>query len=405
MNRLQCLIRLARALDYNRDPDPKHWKTINGAKVHLDKNGNYDGGAGGKFNGNHHYGGPDWKQKKEAVNSLYHAFSSVAAQKQAQGTAQGSQAGNTSAQNVASKATQNGAGNGTITAEEQKEIERVKNLREAVKQAMQEYYRQFSNFSDPDYAQNVANAQKQWDDALNQYETASKDATAKGVPFVSETWFQLESKILSKNIKSVPVTRHVKQPTDEEIISHVAGGDMTPGSCASVAFAYVANKCGLNALDFRGGDSMDLFAEKQIKSEMLNFPGIKGKTIKDVTKAPASTGATMLLGLEKDKEYYLSFGRHAAIVKNTDRGVEYLELQNPHSDKNGWRLMGNNLKSVSQKLHDRFIVPVRASKKFLLPLTLLEVDSFKGNREFAKMAEYFNTNEAEQMKGVSGRVR
>ena len=65
MNRLQCLIRLARALDYNRDLDPKHWKTINGAKVHLDKNGNYDGGAGGKFNGNHHYGGPIGSKRKK----------------------------------------------------------------------------------------------------------------------------------------------------------------------------------------------------------------------------------------------------------------------------------------------------------------------------------------------------
>ena len=128
MNRLQCLKRPPRALDYNRDPDPEHWKTINGAKVHLDKNGNYDGGAGGKFNGNHHYGGPDWKQKKEAVNSLYHAFSSVAAQKQAQVNAQGNQTGNTSAQNVASKATQNGGGNGTIT------VERPQNEQDELKQ-------------------------------------------------------------------------------------------------------------------------------------------------------------------------------------------------------------------------------------------------------------------------------
>ena len=44
------------ALDWNRDPDPNHWRTINGFHVHLDKNGNYDGGAGGKFNGQHYYG-------------------------------------------------------------------------------------------------------------------------------------------------------------------------------------------------------------------------------------------------------------------------------------------------------------------------------------------------------------
>jgi hypothetical protein len=39
------------ALDgYEKDPDPKNWRTINGSKVHLTK-GKIDGGAGGKFTG------------------------------------------------------------------------------------------------------------------------------------------------------------------------------------------------------------------------------------------------------------------------------------------------------------------------------------------------------------------
>ena len=124
MNRLQCLIRLARALDYNRDPDPKHWKTINGAKVHVDENGNYDGGAGGKFTGRHHYG-PDWKQKTALTNQLANALRGGVTQKQAQGN----QVGNTSAQNVASKATQNGGGNGTIKTEQEYEIE-ISNIKQ-----------------------------------------------------------------------------------------------------------------------------------------------------------------------------------------------------------------------------------------------------------------------------------
>ena len=36
---------------YPRDPNPEHWRTINGSKVHL-TNGKIDGGAGGKFRGN-----------------------------------------------------------------------------------------------------------------------------------------------------------------------------------------------------------------------------------------------------------------------------------------------------------------------------------------------------------------
>ena len=35
-----------RTLDWDRDTNPNHWRTINGSHVHLDENGNYDGGAG-----------------------------------------------------------------------------------------------------------------------------------------------------------------------------------------------------------------------------------------------------------------------------------------------------------------------------------------------------------------------
>lgn len=76
--RIQLLWKLAEAFGvrrpvrdktYPKDPNPEHWKTINGSHVHMDKNGNYDGGAGGKFNGRHHYG-PDWRQKAALMNRL-----------------------------------------------------------------------------------------------------------------------------------------------------------------------------------------------------------------------------------------------------------------------------------------------------------------------------------------------
>lgn len=69
MDIVNNLWKLARALDYARDPDPKHWKTINGSHVYLDGNGNYDGGAGSKFNGRHHYGS-GWKEKTSLMNRL-----------------------------------------------------------------------------------------------------------------------------------------------------------------------------------------------------------------------------------------------------------------------------------------------------------------------------------------------
>lgn len=53
MSKLLAL--LAKATDtkgYPDDKDPANWRTINHAKVHLDNNGNIDGGAGEKFKGN-----------------------------------------------------------------------------------------------------------------------------------------------------------------------------------------------------------------------------------------------------------------------------------------------------------------------------------------------------------------
>lgn len=51
---IRPLIIAARILDedYPKDPNPENWRTINGARVHVDGEGNADGGAGGKFNGN-----------------------------------------------------------------------------------------------------------------------------------------------------------------------------------------------------------------------------------------------------------------------------------------------------------------------------------------------------------------
>lgn len=57
-----------------KDPDPKNWRTISGAKVHL-TNGKIDGGAGGKFQGKnwvgrekHAYSSPKEPEKSKRTN-------------------------------------------------------------------------------------------------------------------------------------------------------------------------------------------------------------------------------------------------------------------------------------------------------------------------------------------------
>ena len=221
---------------------------------------------------------------------------------------------------------------------------------------------------------------------------------------VSRGWHNLQQKIYNKKIEAVRVKHHTKQPTEDEIIKRVSGGDETKGSCASVAYAYIANKCGLDVLDFRGGESREMFHWGWVEDDLLNFPGIKGKKIKVAKQAPE--GAEILLSLPKNKEYYVGFAEHAAIVKNTNEGVKYLELQEKNPARNGWIFMGKTEKQVAAKLVRRFkaLKGMRHSYGYPMPtyMRLMEVDSFKGCKDFEKMAKYFNTNEKDQQKGVKG---
>ena len=60
------LILAARILDADLfDDSSDNWKTINGARVHLDEDGQIDGGAGGKFTGKKI--GEDWRAGERSV--------------------------------------------------------------------------------------------------------------------------------------------------------------------------------------------------------------------------------------------------------------------------------------------------------------------------------------------------
>ena len=85
---------------------------------------------------------------------------------------------------------------------------------------------------------------------------------AKGTPKMQPT--QLDdvfARIDKEGVEYREVKPFAKQPTDTELIERIGGGDKTSGSCASLAFAFVANKGGLDVLDFRGGKSLDYFSK------------------------------------------------------------------------------------------------------------------------------------------------
>ena len=62
-NLLELLAKATDTKGYPDDKNPAHWRKINGSPVHLDANGNIDGGAGGKF------GGKAWTSSKHPHNA------------------------------------------------------------------------------------------------------------------------------------------------------------------------------------------------------------------------------------------------------------------------------------------------------------------------------------------------
>lgn len=186
--------------------------------------------------------------------------------------------------------------------------------------------------------------------------------------------------------------------TELDIIRDVGGGDMTDGSCASVALAYVGQKCGYNVLDFRGGKSMKWFSLKSTKQDMFKACG--ATSIEEATmKSSLSNGKKILSNMEKGKEYYLSVGQHASIVRLNDDGImQYLELQS--STDNGWQNFSDN---IIDTLKYRFGCS-SSSKKFATAY-LTDIDQLKDNKEFGNMLGYINTNVKKQKKGVSGHAK
>lgn len=190
-----------------------------------------------------------------------------------------------------------------------------------------------------------------------------------------------------------------KELSEKDIISRVGGGDMTEGSCSSLAFAYAGNKCGLDVLDYRGGISQDVFSRSGFIKEITK--GVGGLVINEYNDYDAANKIFEFLSI--GKEYYFAIGKHAAIIRKTDNGViEYLELQSHYDERNTWHLLNK------ASLKRRFKVQTAYRKygmKWEPPTSLIDIDLLKNNAKIKKLLGYINTNEADQMKGAKGRIK
>lgn len=214
----------------------------------------------------------------------------------------------------------------------------------------------------------------------------------------------IEQACTTENVEHRAVQALPKQLTSDEIIERLAGGDMTQGSCSSLAFAYIGNKNGLDVLDFRDGGSCRVFSMNKNIMKMLELPGVEGS----ITKVKKEVQGTIdvLKNLELNKEYYLATGKHAAIVRKLDTGYQYLELQSKY--QNGW-MPFERYGSMATTLNKRFGCRKTVDKSFGYvwerTVILMDVDSFKDNEEFEQLLGYINTAVDKQRKGALGDVR
>ncbi|CAG7589950.1 hypothetical protein PEPTYR26121_01104 [Peptoniphilus tyrrelliae] len=207
-----------------------------------------------------------------------------------------------------------------------------------------------------------------------------------------------------KNIEYNAVKLNKTKNTEEEIIKKLAGGDETKGSCSSLAFAYIGNKAGFDVLDFRGGKSQEIFSIDSNILEIANLKGVKSYVEKHTNDLKSVK--KLFSRVESGKEYYLATGRHAAIIRKTKKGYEYLELQSPETK--GYPLNGFT-ELNDRELISRFKCKKSHSLKYIGKIEansiLIDTESLYENTEFQSLLCFINTENKSQMKGSKGHVR
>ena len=186
--------------------------------------------------------------------------------------------------------------------------------------------------------------------------------------------------------------------SESEIIAKVGGPDLTKWSCASLALAHAANKLGLDVTDYRGGHSQSAFGNRRLVSGRISkLKGVKSYSASNTNDYKSFKELSEKM--EKGREYILSIGHHSSVVKKTDSGVQYLELQST-AERNGWHLW-----ETGRTEKQRFDMQKSHSingKKYNVESYLIDIESLNGNNDFRILTGYLNTATNRQMKGSGG---
>ena len=207
---------------------------------------------------------------------------------------------------------------------------------------------------------------------------------------ISDSYYQAVAELTRLGVNKIPIQPAGVSRTTDQIIRSLGGGDMTAGSCSSLAFAYAANKAGYNVLDFRGGESREFFADNNSIKMISELNGVQSQIV--YGKNDIICANDLLGQMQPGKEYYFATGVHAAIVRKNGDGYQYLELQS--SNDNGWHELNNT------GLTNRFGCESMNDEDY--PNFLIDIESLGKSREFLDLIGYINTAESDQVKGVSG---
>lgn len=198
---------------------------------------------------------------------------------------------------------------------------------------------------------------------------------------------------IGRGVEKFPVYRLFQPMTQEQIIAKVGGkeyGD-AKGSCASLGWAYLGNRFGLDVRDMRGGESRKLFANR-IKStkEISKMAGLGMGAWTETNKDDFKAAHALMEKTKIGKEYVMATGHHLSIIRKTQTGYEYLELQ---SEKN------NGFKPLDDKiLKSRFGCKRGFGKKKPRENILIDADFLEHSDEFRECLEYINTPLSKQKK-------
>lgn len=228
-----------------------------------------------------------------------------------------------------------------------------------------------------DIQNEIKEIERKWNESQNgKLETISNDCKTQGIDYRD-------------------VEMHKEKLSADDIIKHISGGDTTTGSCSSMAFTFAANMGGMDVLDYRGGKSCNFFSlSSNICSIAEQVGGIVNKNYNDFTNAKQLLATTSI-----GKYYYFTCGKHAAIVRKTEKGYEYLELQSPSAERNGWHeLTTERLKNRfgAQKSHTIY------GSRYETRECIIDIDLLIKDAGFRKMMGYINTASGNQKKGAHG---